>query len=246
LAEQFRPLSDGETAENLAERYSISRDEQDKFSLNSHQLACKATNDGLFQQEIVPVPAANDTGREVMVERDECPRPDISLEALSALKPTFRDGGKATAGNTCHAADGAAGFLLMSEKRAKRLGLAPKARVVASAVSGVHPSFMGLGPIPATRKVLKRSGLELDDMDLVELNESSAAQVLSCLKFMDFDSGRMNVNGGAIAIGHPVGCSGARLVTTLLHEMERRKSDYGLATTFVGVGQGVATVLERV
>lgn len=246
LAEQFRPQSDGETAENLAERYSILREEHDKFALRSHQQACKATDEGIFAEEILPVPTVDNNGNEITISRDENPQPSLSIEALSTLKPVFREGGSVTAGNSCPPGDGASGILIMNEKKAKRLGLTPKVRIVASAVSGVHPSYMGLGPVPATRKVLKRAGLELDDIDLVELNEASSAQVLSCLKFMDFDSGRMNVNGGAIAIGHPVGCSGSRLVTTLVHEMERRKCDYGLATSFVGVGQGIATVLERI
>ncbi len=246
LAEQFHPYSNGETAENLAERYSVSREEQDKFALKSHQFACRAISEGIFSQEIVPVPVTDANGNQILVDKDEEPRPDMSLEKLAMLKPAFREGGTVTAGNSCGVNDGAAGVLIMNGKKAKRLGIVPKARVVASAVSGVHPSYMGLGPVPATRKVLKRSGLEIDDIDLVELNESSAAQVLSCMKFMDFDAGRMNVNGGAIAIGHPVGCSGARIMTTLLHEMERRKCDYGLATACIGVGQGIATVVERI
>jgi len=246
LAEQFHPFSNGETAENLAERYSISREEQDKFALKSHQLACKAASDGIFSQEIVPVPISGSDGNQISVEKDESPRADASLENLSALKPVFRDGGSVTAGNSCGLNDGAAGVLIMNGKKAKRMGLIPKAKIVAFAVSGVHPSYMGLGPVPATRKALKRAGLELDDIDLVELNEAFSAQVLSCLKFMDFDGGRMNVNGGAIALGHPVGCSGARIITTLLHEMERRKCDYGLATTCISVGQGIATVVQRI
>jgi len=246
LAEQFHPYSNGETAENLAERYSISREEQDKFALKSHQLACRTIGEGVFSQEIVPVPVTDANGIQVLVDKDEDPRPDISLEKLAMLKPAFREGGTVTAGNSCGVNDGAAGVLIMNGKKAKRMGLVPKARVVASAVSGVHPSYMGLGPVPATRKVLKHAGIEIDDIDLVELNESYAAQVLSCMKFMDFDAGRMNVNGGAIALGHPVGCSGARIMTTLLHEMERRKCDYGLATTCISVGQGIATVVERI
>ncbi|MHB1867892.1 MAG: thiolase family protein [Nitrososphaerales archaeon] len=246
LAEQFHPLSNGETAENLAERYSISREEQDKFALKSHQLACKATTEGIFSQEVIPVPISDSDGKQISVDKDECPRTDASLENLAVLKPVFRAGGTVTAGNSCGLNDGAAGVLIMNGKKAKRLGLIPKAKIVAFAVSGIHPSYMGLGPVPATRKVLKRAGLELDDVDLVELNEAFAAQVLSCLKFMDFDGGRMNVNGGAIALGHPVGCSGARIMTTLLHEMERRKCDYGLATTCISVGQGIATVVERI
>jgi len=246
LAEKFQPFSNGETAENLADRYSISREEQDKLALKSHRLACKATSEGIFGQETIPVPALDAGGNQIFVDKDEGPRPNASLEKLAVLKPVFREGGTVTAGNSCGINDGAAGVLIMNGKKAKRMGLVPKARIVASAVSGIHPSYMGLGPVPATRKVLKRSGLELDDIDLVELNEAFAAQVLSCLKFMDFDAGRMNVNGGAIALGHPIGCSGARIMTTLLHEMERRKCDYGLATSCIGVGQGIATVVERI
>lgn len=246
LSEQFRPASSGETSENLAERYSISREEQDNFALNSHQLASKAIAEGTLGQEIVPVSITDADGNQRTIDKDENPSSVLSLERLSVLKPVFREGGTVTAGNSCEPGDGSTGVLIMNEKKARRLGLEPKARIVSFAVSGVHPSYMGLGPIPATRKVLKRAGLEIDDIDLVELNEASAAQVLSCLKFIDFDSGRMNVNGGAIALGHPVGCSGARLVTTLLHEMERRKCEYGLATTSVDMGQGIATILQRI
>jgi 3-oxoadipyl-CoA thiolase len=246
LAEQFHPYSMGETAENLAERYEIKREEQDKFALASHERAVKATIEGIFKQEIVPVPVVDSSGNQTNVDIDEGPRKDTSLEKLSKLKPVFREGGTVTAGNSSGVNDGAAGLILMNAKQAKRLGLEAKARIVASAVSGVHPSYMGLGPVPATRKALKRAGLELDQIDLVEINEAFAAQVLSCLKFMDFDKGRMNVNGGAIALGHPIGCSGARILTTLLHEMERRKASRGLATACIGVGQGIATIVERV
>ncbi|MHB1908627.1 MAG: thiolase family protein [Nitrososphaerales archaeon] len=246
LAAQFPPYSMGETAENLAERYSIPREEQDQFALKSHDLANRAQNQGIFKEEILPVPVSTREG-ELLVEKDEGPRSDISLEKLAKLPPVFREGGTVTAGNSCGLNDGAAGVLLMSSRRAKRLGLTPKVRIVATATAGVHPSFMGLGPVPATRKVLKRAGMEIDDIDLVELNEAFAAQVLSCLKFMNFDAaGKMNVNGGAIALGHPIGCSGARIMTTLVHEMMRRKADYGLATMCIGVGQGIATVVERV
>jgi len=246
LAEKFYPYSMGQTAENLAQRYSIPRDEQDTFALRSHERAVRATNDGTFKEEIIPVPIVDSSGKESLVEKDEGPRSDTSLEKLSKLKPVFRAKGTVTAGNSSGINDGAAGLLIMSEKRASKLGLTPKARIISTAVAGVHPKFMGLGPIPASRKVLRRAKLELDQIDLVELNEAFAAQVLSCLKFMDFDKGRMNVNGGAVALGHPIGCSGARIMTTLLHEMERRKSHLGLATACIGVGQGIATVVERV
>ncbi len=247
LTAQFYPYSMGETAENLAERYEIPRDEQDKFALKSHELATRAQEQGAFKEEIIAVPVLGKDGKESLVEKDEGPRSDISLEKLASLKPAFKEGGTVTAGNSCGINDGAAACLVMSSKRAKRLGLTPKAKIVAAAVSGVHPSFMGLGPIPATRKVLKRAKLELDQIGLVELNEAFAAQVLACLKFMNFDSGgKMNVNGGAIALGHPIGCSGARIMTTLVNEMARRKVDHGLATMCIGVGQGIATVVERV
>jgi 3-oxoadipyl-CoA thiolase len=243
LAAQFPPFSMGETAENLAERYKIPREEQDQFALKSHQLAPRAIEQGIFKEEIIPVPLSDGS----VVDKDEGPRSDISLEKLSKLKPAFREGGTVTAGNSCGINDGSAACLVMSSRRAKRMGLTPKVRIVATAVSGVHPSFMGLGPVPATRKVLKRAEIEIDDVDLVELNEAFAAQVLSCLKFINFDgAGKMNVNGGAIAIGHPIGSSGARLMTTLVHEMQRRKSKRGLATMCIGVGQGIATLVESV
>jgi 3-oxoadipyl-CoA thiolase len=246
LAEKIYPYSMGETAENLARRYGISREEQDHFALRSHERAVRATEDGIFRQEIISVPVGDPHGKESLVEKDEGPRADTSLEKLAQLKPAFRKGGSVTAGNSSGINDGAAAVLIMSERRAKKLGLTPKARVVSTAVSGVHPKYMGLGPIPATRKALRRAKLELKEIDLVELNEAFAAQVLSCLKFMDFDNGRMNVNGGAIALGHPIGCSGARIMTTLLHEMERRSGRLGLATACIGVGQGIATVIEKV
>ncbi len=247
LAAQFPLFSMGETAENLAERYKIPREEQDQFALKSHELALRAQNQGLFKEEIVPVPVLDRQGNTSIVMNDEGPRPDISLEKLAKLKPAFRENGTVTAGNSCGLNDGAAGVVIMNSRKAKRLGLTPKVKIIATAVAGVHPSFMGLGPVPATRKALKRAGLELDDIDVVELNEAFSAQVLSCLKFMNFDAtGKMNVNGGAIALGHPIGCSGARIMTTLVHEMLRRKADHGLATMCIGVGQGIATIVERV
>jgi 3-oxoadipyl-CoA thiolase len=247
LAALFPLYSMGETAENLAERYKIPREEQDQFALKSHELAIRAQNQGLFSEEIVPVPVVDKDGNQSFIDKDEGPRPDISLEKLAKLKPAFRENGTVTAGNSCGLNDGAAGVVIMNSRKAKRMGLTPKVRIVATATAGVHPSFMGLGPVPATRKVLKRANLELDDIDLVELNEAFAAQVLSCLKFMTFDAtGKMNVNGGAIALGHPIGCSGARIMTTLVSEMMRRKADRGLATMCIGVGQGIATIVERI
>ncbi|MDA4129643.1 MAG: thiolase family protein [Thaumarchaeota archaeon] len=246
LADKYYPYSMGETAENLATRYSIPREEQDLFALNSHERAVRATNSGTFKEEIIPVPIKDSAGKEIVVDRDEGPRSDTSLEKLAQLKPAFRKGGTVTAGNSSGVNDGAAAVLIMNEKKAKNLGLTPKARIVSTAVAGVAPKYMGLGPVPSTKKALRRAKVSLDSINLVEINEAFAAQVLSCLKFIEFDNGRMNVNGGAIALGHPIGCSGARIMTTLLHEMERRKVDRGLATACIGVGQGIATVVERV
>ncbi len=245
LAEMYYPYSMGETAENLARRYGISREEQDRYALRSHERAVRALTGGVFKDEIVPVPIRDQNGKEMLVDKDEGPRPDTSLEKLALLKPAFREGGTVTAGNSSGINDGAAAVLIMSQRRAKKLGLPTKGRIISTAVAGVHPKYMGLGPVPATRKALRRARLDLDQLDLVELNEAFAAQVLSCLKFMEFDNGRMNVNGGAISLGHPIGCSGARIMTTLLHEMERRGVQRGLATACIGVGQGIATIVER-
>lgn len=246
LAEAYYPYSMGETAENLATKYSISREDQDQFALKSHQRAVRAMDDGTFRDEIVSVPVTDFAGKEILIDKDEGPRRDTSLEKLALLKPAFRKGGTVTPGNSSGVNDGAAAVLIMNEKRAKNLGLTPKARIVSTAVAGVAPKYMGLGPVPSSRKALRRAKLQLEQINLVEINEAFAAQVLSCLKFMDFDGGRMNPNGGAIALGHPIGCSGARIMTTLLHEMERRKADRGLATACIGVGQGIATVVERI
>src|SRR5579872_1003625 len=246
LKEMYYPYSMGETAENLAAKYSIAREDQDRFALHSHQRAVRATDEGTFKEEIVPVPILESSGKELLVDRDEGLRKDTSLEKLAALKPAFRKGGTVTAGNSSGVNDGAAAVLIMNEKKAKNLGLTSKARIVSTAVAGVPPKYMGLGPVPATRKALRRARISLDQINAVEINEAFAAQVLSCLKFLDFDNGRMNVNGGAIALGHPIGCSGARIMTTLLHEMDRKKVERGLATACIGVGQGIATIVERV
>ena len=227
----------GETAENIAERTKIPRPEQDAFALRSHQRAVAARE--RFKQEIVAVPAT-----EASVETDEPPRPDTSLEKLAKLSPAFRKGGTVTAGNSSSLNDGAAALLIVEEKKAKSLGLKPLARFSGSAVAGVDPRTMGLGPVPATQKLLKRLGLQTKDLDLVELNEAFAVQALACARELRFDEERLNVNGGAIALGHPLGCSGARLVTTLVHEMRRRGARRGLATLCVGVGQGVSAVFE--
>ncbi|PZR98105.1 MAG: 3-oxoadipyl-CoA thiolase [Candidatus Chloroheliales bacterium] len=248
LAEMYYPYSMGETTENVAERYQISREDQDAFALQSQQRAVAAIQDGRLGEEIVPVPipAAKKGQSATLFEVDEHPRADSSLEALAKLKPAFREGGSVTAGNSSGINDGAAALLLMSAERATALGYKPLARIVATAVAGVDPSCMGLGPIPATRKALQRGGLSVDDLDLIELNEAFAAQSLACIRELGFDQAKVNVNGGAIAIGHPLGMSGARLTTTLIYEMQRRpNAKYGLATMCIGVGQGIATIFER-
>ncbi|HEX9131016.1 MAG TPA: 3-oxoadipyl-CoA thiolase [Ktedonobacteraceae bacterium] len=239
------PYSMGETAENVAERTKISREEQDAYALQSHQRAVAAQQTGRFAEEIVPVSIPQKKGESVVVTLDEQPRPDTTLEKLAALKPVFRKDGSVTAGNSSGINDGAAALVLMARSRAQKLGLTPRARVVASAVAGVDPAYMGSGPIPATRKVLQRAGLGIKDIDLIELNEAFAVQALQCVRELEIDEEKLNVNGGAIALGHPLGCSGARLVVTLLHELERRGGRYGLATMCIGVGQGIATIIER-
>jgi len=245
LASIHHPYSMGETAENVAERTKISRADQDAFALRSHQRAVAAQQAGRFKDELVPVSIPQKKGEAIVVAIDEQPRADTSLEKLSALKPAFRKDGSVTAGNSSSINDGAAALVLMELQRAKELGLRPRARIVASAVAGVDPAYMGLGPIPATRKVLQRAGLSISDIDLVELNEAFAVQSLQCMHELEIDEEKLNVNGGAIALGHPLGCSGARLVVTLLHELERRGGRFGLATMCIGVGQGIATIIER-
>ncbi len=245
LSAMHHPYSMGETAENVAERTRISREEQDIYALRSHQRSIAAQKAGRFAEEIVPVSIPQKKGEALLVSVDEQPRSDTSLEKLAALKPAFKKDGSVTAGNSSGINDGAAALVLISRTRAYDLGLVPRARIIASAVAGVDPAYMGLGPIPATRKVLQRTGLTIRDMDLVELNEAFAVQVLRCARELEIDEEKLNVNGGAIALGHPLGCSGARLVVTLLHELERRGGRYGLATMCVGVGQGIATIIER-
>jgi 3-oxoadipyl-CoA thiolase len=246
LAEMHHPYSMGETAENVAERHAISRADQDAFALESHRRAVAAIAAGRFRDEIVPVEVPAGKRGTVMVDTDEQPRPDTTLEALAALKPAFRAGGTVTAGNSSGINDGAAALVLASRARAEAAGWRPRARIVSSAVAGVDPAYMGLGPIPATRKALARAGLSIADLDLVELNEAFASQSLQCIRELGLDPARTNVNGGAIALGHPLGCSGARLMVTLLHELERRGGRYGLATMCIGVGQGIAAIIERV
>lgn len=244
LAERYPPLSLGETAERVAERWSVSREDQDRFALQSQMRCAAAMQAGRFDAELVPVPVPGRDGRTQLVTRDEHPRPDTTLEKLSRLAPAFRKDGTVTAGNSSGINDGAAALLVMSARRAEALGLTPMARILATAVAGVDPSLMGIGPVPATRKALARAGLSTGQLDLIELNEAFAAQAVACIRELGLDPARVNVNGGAIALGHPLGCSGARILTTLVHEMARRGSRYGLATMCIGVGQGIAMVVE--
>jgi 3-oxoadipyl-CoA thiolase len=235
----------GETGENVAERYGISREDQDAFGLRSHQRAAAAAEKGIFAEEIAPIDAPR--GREIVtVETDEGPRANASLEKMAKLRPAFREGGTVTAGNASTLNDGAACTLIASEAGAKELGVEPLARVVAFGVAGVDPAYMGIGPALAIPRALDAAGLTLDQIDLIELNEAFASQVLACVRELGIDEERLNVNGGAIALGHPLGCTGARLTTTLIRELRRRGGRYGIATMCVGVGQGLATVFESV
>lgn len=246
LAQLHHPFSMGETAENVAERYQISREDQDRFAFSSQQKALAAMAAARFEREIVPVSVAQRKGEPVPVVADEHPRPDVTLERLARLSPAFRKGGSVTAGNSSGINDGAAALLLMSGERASQLGVRPLARIRAMAIAGVDPAHMGMGPVPATRKALFRAGLKLEEIGLVELNEAFAAQALACIRELGLDPDRVNVRGGAIALGHPLGCSGARILTTLVHSMAQEGARYGLATMCIGVGQGIATVVERV
>ena len=234
----------GETAENIAHKYGITREEQDRFALRSQQNAGAAIKCGRFRPEIVPVAVPGRKGAVTLVETDEHPRPDVTMEQLAKLEPAFRDGGTVTAGNASGLNDGSAALIVVSEQRLRELNAVPMARVVATAVAGVHPHFMGLGPVPATQKALQRAGLSMKDITLIELNEAFAAQCLGCMRDLDLNPDIVNVNGGAIALGHPLGCSGARITTTLVHELRRRGGGYGLATMCIGVGQGISTILE--
>ncbi|MDQ7828248.1 MAG: 3-oxoadipyl-CoA thiolase [Armatimonadota bacterium] len=245
LAEVYPPYSMGETAEIVAERWGITREEQDAFALESQRRAAAAIASGRFRDEIVPVVIPRPRGEPVVVDTDEHPRPATTLEALAKLPPAFKPGGTVTAGNSSGINDGAAALLVTSRTYAESHGHVPRARVVASAVAGVDPATMGLGPVPATRKALQRAGLRVEDLDVIELNEAFAAQVLACVRELGLPLDRLNPNGGAIALGHPIGCSGARILTTLLYELERREGRYGLATMCIGVGQGIALVIER-
>lgn len=237
----------GITAEFLAQSQGISREAQDRFALASHQKAAAATLAGDLAAEIVPIWGRDEAGNRTLVLQDQCIRSDTSLEALSSLQPAFMPGmGTVTAGNSSPLNDGAAALLIMSEEKAGSLGLQPLVKVRATAVAGVDPAVMGTGPVPATKKVLKRAGLKLEDMDLIEINEAFAAQALACIQMLKLDESKVNVRGGAIAIGHPLGASGARIATTLIHAMRDRDATLGLATMCIGVGQGIAVVFERV
>ncbi|HEV2877976.1 MAG TPA: thiolase family protein [Candidatus Eremiobacteraceae bacterium] len=246
-ARGYPPISMGETAENVAERYRISRKEQDEFAYATQHKTGAAQRAGAFERELlgVTVPGNGKASSERIFIVDEPPRPDVTMEQLAKLKPAFREGGTVTAGNSSGINDGAAGIVLMSAEEAKRRGLKPMARIVTSAVAGVDPNCMGLGPIPATQKALLRANLRIDDIDLIELNEAFAAQSIACVRELEIPIERVNVNGGAIAIGHPLGCSGARIMVTLLHAMEARGARRGLATMCIGVGQGISTIVER-
>jgi 3-oxoadipyl-CoA thiolase len=247
MKERFPLISMGETAENVAAEHGVSRADQDAFALRSHQKAAAAWEAGRFADEIVPVlvPPATKKDAPARFERDESVRADTTLEKLAKLAPVFKKDGSVTAGNSSPLNDGAAALLVTSDRWAKEHGVRPLARVVARAVAGVHPNVMGIGPVPAAKKALAKAGLSAKDLDLVELNEAFAAQSLACIRALGLDESRVNVNGGAIALGHPIGSSGARIVATLVHELRRRGARYGMATLCIGVGQGLAVILER-
>lgn len=245
MAEMYPPISLGETAEKVAEKYKISRQEQDEFALRSQQKAAKAIESGRFRNEIAPIPIYPKKGEPFLFDTDEHVRQDTTLEKLANLQPAFKENGTVTAGNSSGLNDGSSALLIMERKTAETFNFKPMARIVATAVAGVDPSYMGLGPIPATQKALQRAQLTIDQIDLIELNEAFAAQAIACIKELNLDLEKVNVNGGAIALGHPLGCSGARIMTTLVHEMAKRDCRYGLATMCIGVGQGIATIIEK-
>lgn len=245
LSAMHHPYSMGETAENVAERYNVSREAQDKFALNSQQKYAAAHKEGKFKDEIAPVTVALGKGKTMVCDTDEHPR-ETTLEKLADLKPAFKKDGTVTAGNAAGINDGAAVLLLASEEAVKKYNLKPIAKIKSMAIAGVDPAVMGIGPIPATQKALKRAGIDAKDLDLIELNEAFAAQSIPCMQELGLDENKVNVNGGSIAIGHPLGCSGARISTTLLYELKRRGGKYGLATMCIGVGQGAAIIYEMV
>ena len=245
LAERYGTDSMGQTGENVADRNDIGRADQDAFALVSQQRAAAAMTDGRLDDQLVGVRVAQRDGSTGLIDRDEHPRPDTTAEGLAALRPAFREHGSVTAGNSSGINDGAAALVLVEGERARSLGLEPLARIVSTAVAGVEPSVMGLGPIPATRRALERAGIGVADLDLVELNEAFASQAVACIRELGLDPDRVNIDGGAIALGHPLGMSGARLMTSLVHGLRRTGGRYGLATMCIGVGQGIATVVER-
>ncbi len=245
MAAMYGTLQMGETAERVAQKYEVSREDQDAFALRSHQRALAAQRSGRLAEEIVPVEVPQKKGDALRLVDDEGPRADTSLEALAKLRAAFVDNGSVTAGNSSPLNDGAAALVLMSAEEAQRRGLKPLARFVAAAAAGVHPDYMGIGPVPSSLKALQQAGLEPGDMQVIELNEAFASQSLACERLLGIDEERVNVNGGAIALGHPLGCSGARLVGTLVREMQHRDAKYGLATMCIGVGQGIASVWQK-
>ena len=247
MQEMYPPIGLGETAEEVAAKYGVSRIEQDEFALTSHQRAVAAQQAGRFEDEIVPIQAPVGPKKRAtsLVTADEGPRSNTSMEALGRLRPVFREGGTVTAGNSSPMNDGAAGVILATADGLKKTGLTPMARLVSSGVAGVHPDLMGIGPVPASQKALTRAGLDVAALDLVELNEAFAAQAVACRDELGVDPQTLNVNGGAIALGHPLGCSGARILTTLVHELSRREGRFGLASMCIGVGQGISLVVER-
>lgn len=245
LAKLHYPFSMGETAENVAEKYSVSRERQDKFAYNSQMKAKAAIEAGKFKPEIVPVEIKGKR-ETVIFDTDEFPRFDTTIEALAKLKPAFREGGTVTAGNSSGINDGASLLMIASEEFVSKYNLKPRARYVSSAVVGVDPSCLGIGPVPATKKALSKAGLNLSDINLIELNEAFAAQSIACIDLLGLEPEKINVNGGAIALGHPLGSTGSRIIVTLLNELERKQARYGLATMCIGVGQGIASIIERI
>ena len=244
----YPPITLGMTAEVVADKYDVTREDQDRFALDSHQKALAAISAGRFDAEIEPIDAPEDDRRRTTttVGHDEGPRADTTMAALAKLPPAFKEGGSVTAGNSSSMNDGAAAMLLATQSGLDRHGLTPMARIVSSSAAGVHPDVMGIGPVPASEKALERAGFGVDDLDLVEINEAFASQSLASLRLLGLDPEKVNVNGGAIAIGHPLGASGARILTTLVHELARREARYGLATMCIGVGQGISMIVERV
>jgi 3-oxoadipyl-CoA thiolase len=246
MAEMHGTLQMGETAERVAQKYEVSREDQDAFALRSHQRAVAAQKSGRLAEEIVPVVVPQRKGEPVRLTNDEGPRDDTSLEALGRLKPAFSEHGSVTAGNSSPLNDGATALVMMSEGKARERNLKPLARLVAAAPAGVHPDYMGIGPVPSSMKALEKAGLHASDIGVVELNEAFASQSLACVRLLGLDEEKVNVNGGAIALGHPLGSSGARLVSTLVREMAHRDAEYGLATMCIGVGQGIASIWQRI